>query len=157
MSMSKRVSWYLDRHGVEYHLLSHPHSGTSRETARMAHIPESQLVKSILLEDERGYVVALLPTSCVIEFEELREQLHRDLEMATPNELAQIFAGCEVGAVPGVGDAFGIPTVFDESLLEVPDLYLESGDHEELVHMSVKEFGRLFAHAAHGRFSHEAA
>ena len=157
MSMAKRVEWYLDRQGVEYRLLSHPHSRCSRETARLAHIPEEQVVKSVLLEDERGYVVALLPASHVIAFDELERQLHRDLELASEREILQIFTGCEEGAVPPVGDAFGIPTIFDESLLDPSDLYLEAGDHVELVHLNAKEFSRLFATASHARFSHIAA
>ncbi len=68
--------------------------------------------------------------------------------------MGQVFSGCEIGAVPAVGEAFGIPTVFDDSLLNASEVYLESGDHRELVHINASEFGRLFATAKHGRFSH---
>lgn len=154
MSISKRLGWYLDQQGVEYKLLSHPHSQCSKETADLAHVPEQQLAKSVLLEDTRGYIIAVIPTSNRLALKELAEQLNRDLELASEGELGQVFSGCEVGAVPPVGEAFGIPTVFDDSLLDEAEVYFESGDHEELVHMNTSEFSRLFSTAKHGRFSH---
>jgi len=154
MSISKRLGWYLDQQGVEYRLLSHPHSHCSKETADLAHIPEEQLAKSVLLEDERGYIIAVIPASNRLALKELAEQLDRELELASEMELGQVFSGCEIGAVPPVGEAFGIPTVFDDSLLNASEVYLESGDHRELVHINASEFGRLFATAKHGRFSH---
>jgi Ala-tRNA(Pro) deacylase len=35
----------------------------------------------------------------------------------------------------------------------MPDVYLESGDHEALVHLSGPAFRQLVAQAPHGRFS----
>ncbi len=154
MTISRQLGRYLDQQGVEYRLLSHAHSHCSKETANLANIPEEQLAKSVLLEDERGYLIAVIPASNRLALRELAVQLNRELELATEAELGQVFSGCEIGAVPAVGEAFGIPTIFDESLLDEPEVYLESGDHEELVHMNAREFGRLFAATSHGRFSH---
>lgn len=154
MSISKRLGWYLDQHGVEYRLLSHPHSHSSKETASLAHIPEEKLAKSVLLEDERGYIIAVIPASNRLALKELAEQLDRELELASEVELGQVFSGCEIGAVPAVGEAFGIPTILDDSLLDESEVYFESGDHKELVHINSSEFGRLFATAKHGRFSY---
>ncbi len=154
MSISKRLGWYLDQQGVEYRLLPHPHSHCSKETADLAHIPEEQLAKSVLLEDELGYIIAVIPASNRLALKELGKQLDRELQLATEVELGQVFAGCEIGAVPAVGEAFGIPTIFDDCLLNEPEVYFEAGDHTDLVHINASEFGRLFATAKHGRFSH---
>ena len=153
MALSKRVQWYLDHHEVEYEVIPHPHTASSRETARAAHVDPDQLAKSVLLEDERGYVLAVLPTSCQVVVEELREHIGRDLELATEAELAEIFDDCEPGAVPPIGPAYGIPVLVDERLLHVSDLYFEAGQHRDLVHLTGAEFARLLATAPHTRFS----
>ena len=63
------------------------------------------------------------------------------------------FRDCELGAVPAAGSAYGIPTLVDDSLLRMPDIYMEGGDHEELVHLSGEAFRGIVSRSLHGRFS----
>ena len=39
MPIARRLQWYLDAKGVRYDVLPHPHSSSSMETARQAHVP----------------------------------------------------------------------------------------------------------------------
>ena len=153
MSIARRLKWYLDAHGVEYELLHHAHTNTNLESARAAHVPDGKVAKCVLLEDERGYLLAIVPASCRVVLSEIRTQLHRDLELATEPELEELFGDCERGAVPPIGEAYGIRTVIDDSLLRLPDLYFEAGDHEDLVHVTGEAFRALQVGALHGRFS----
>ncbi|HET9643174.1 MAG TPA: YbaK/EbsC family protein, partial [Burkholderiaceae bacterium] len=61
MSIPSRLSTYLEQHGVHYELCAHPPSRSSAETARTAHVLPHQLAKSVLLEDDQGYVLAVVP------------------------------------------------------------------------------------------------
>ena len=153
MSISTRLKWYLDSHHVEYELVSHQHTSTSLESARAAGLPGGRVAKSILLEDERGYLIVVIPASCRLEIEEIDDQLGRHFDLATENELGDIFKGCEVGAVPPIGQPFNIPTAIDDCLLRLPDVYFESGDHEALVHVTGGAFKELMSGAFHGRIS----
>ena len=54
-----------------------------------------------------------------------------------------IFYDCELGAIPPLAGAYGIPALVDRSLLQEREIYFEGGDHEDLVHVSRKEFLRL--------------
>jgi Ala-tRNA(Pro) deacylase len=153
MSLASRLRWYLDAHDVEYEILHHEHSNSSLDTGMKAHVPSGRVVKSVLLEDERGYLLANLPAACRLSFGAIHELLDRDLELATESELLDIFSDCEPGAIPAVGDPYNIPMLVDESLLRMPDVYLEGGDHEELIHLSGTEFRSLMERALHGRIS----
>jgi Ala-tRNA(Pro) deacylase len=153
MAIAARLKWFLDSRGVHYRLVPHPHTASSLESAAAAHVPSERLAKSVILEDERGYLMAVLPASHRIRFGRLAEELERELELASEPELAQLFDDCEPGAVPPVGAAYGIPTVVDDSLLALPEVYFEAGDHEDLVHLSGREFLGLLTGARHGRFS----
>ena len=44
-------------------------------------------------------------------------------------------------------------TVWDESLENVPEVYVEAGDHEELIRIDGKTFLGLLGSARHGNFS----
>jgi Ala-tRNA(Pro) deacylase len=153
MTIARRLKWYLETQGVDYELLSHAHTSTSLETAEEAHVPADHLAKCVLLEDELGYLMAILPASHRIEFGWLDEQTGRRLELATEAELGDLFGDCEIGAVPPVGQAYGIRTMVDDVLLDAEDVYFEAGDHEDVVHVDGPAFRELVAAAIHSNFS----
>lgn len=124
------------------------------ENARAAHVPGGLVAKCVLLEDEQGYVMAIVPASCRVNLERLEQETGRQLELATEPELAEIFVGCEKGAVPPIGHAYDIQTAIDESLLRLPEMYFEEGDHAGLVHVSGNDFRTLGWDASYGHLGH---
>lgn len=152
MSIATRVKWFIESRKATYDVLPHPHTDSSRQTIEAAQVPGHQLAKCVLLEDEAGYLVAVLPASRHIALRALNEQLHRQLELATEKELNDVFPDCEVGAVPPFGSAYNIPTVIDDSLLSASDVYFEGGDHEDLVHMKGAAFLSLLSGSRHAQF-----
>lgn len=153
VAIAGRLKQFLDGRGARYDLVPHPHSASSLETARVAHVDGERLAKSVLLKDERGYLLAVLPASQRLSLDALGKELERRLELASEPELADIFDDCEVGAVPPIGGAYGMPAVLDEGLLDLADVYFEAGDHEHLVHMSGAEFAALFPGERRARYS----
>lgn len=153
MAMALTLWEYLKEHDIDYDVRAHPHSGGSMETAAAAHVPGDQLAKSVVLEDEDGYVMAVLPSTCRLQLGMLHKQLHRTLGLATEAELEGLFKDCEIGAIPPIGRAYGMETIWDESLADCEDVYFEAGDHTGLVHLSGTEFRKLMEGLPHGRFS----
>jgi Ala-tRNA(Pro) deacylase len=76
-----------------------------------------------------------------------------DLDLADERDLGRLFQDCAPGAVPPIGECYGLDVIVDDSIQQQPEVYLESGDHETLVHMSQTQFARVMAQAQHGRFS----
>ena len=154
MAIAMTLQEYLDRWGVDYEVLPHPHTASSLETAEAAHVPGDKLAKCVLTEDYRGYLMVVVPASHEVEFELLDQQLNRRLVLATEPELADIFTDCEVGAIPALGEAYGMDVALDESLLGCEDVYFEAGDHEDLIHLDGEDFRDLMVGARRGQFSH---
>lgn len=152
MSIARTVRGFLESHHLNYEILQHPHTSTSTQTANAAYIWRDQLAKSVLLEDDRGYVMAVLPASDRVDLEALRRKLGRDLRLADEDELADIFDDCEVGAIPPLGRAYGVPVVYDDSLAQLGSVYFEGGNHEDLVYMGGEDFLELLEDAMHFRF-----
>lgn len=151
MALSNRVHWYLDHHHIDYDIVHHDPAKTSLEAGLRAHVPPGKVAKCVLLEDERGYVLAVVPAACHLSFEAIGEVLDRNLELATEPELEQLFPDCALGAVPALGDAYNVPMLVDESLLRLPDVYFEGGDHEDLVHVEGEAFRALMSRARQGK------
>ena len=154
MAIAARLKWYLDAHGVEYEVIPHAHTSSSLDTARQAHVPPEGFAKPVLLEDELGYVMAILPASHRIDLRSLEDQLHRDLELATETEFPSLFGDCAPWAIPPVGSAYRISTVYDDALAELTEVWFDAGDHEDVVHVMGTAFLRLLEGSPHGRFSH---
>ncbi len=153
MAIAKKLEWYLEATGVDYEVLPHPRSAYSAQTARRSRVPLYCLAKPVLFEDEYGYVMALVPAARRVDVERLGAQLHRKLELATEAEVDDLFSDCENGAMPALGSPYKIPTVYDDSLAGLTDIYFEAGDHDDIVHMSGEAFLELLSGSLHGRFS----
>ena len=147
MSIATSVERRLNQMGVKYDVIWHHHTSSSTYTAQAAHVPGEQLAKCVMLEDDRGYVMAVLPAARKVDLGALHRRLGRELGLATEREFARLFADCEPGAIPPLGDAYGIDTIVDGSLVGKQDIYFESGDHCALVHVSGADFLRLMGDA----------
>jgi Ala-tRNA(Pro) deacylase len=154
MDIAPSVQDFLAERQIGYELSAHPRSHTSLESARLAHVPACCLAKAVVLKDGAGYLVAVLPSSDHVSGGRLAEALHRHgLRLATEWEVATLFGDCAYGAVPPLGDPYGLPLVVDEALDGEPDVYFEAGDHEHLVHLTHGEFLRMTAEAPRAQFT----
>ena len=148
MSIAHRVQDYIAGKNVSWDPVQHPASSTCLQAAHSARLPAGRVAKAVVLKDEQGYVVAVIGADREVRLGEVSGALgRRNLRFASERELGRVFDDCKAGAVPPVGQAYGIPTVWDESLADKPDIYFEAGDHRTLVHMKGADFGELMRSA----------
>jgi len=140
MAIPSRVHEFMMEHGLRFDVLSHPHSHSSMDTAHLARIPASSLAKSVVLEDDHGYLMAVLPSTQHVQLGILSRVMHRELRLATESELSELFGDCEAGAVPPLGAVYGMRMIVDESLANEDEIYFEAGDHEKIIQMSRSDF-----------------
>jgi Ala-tRNA(Pro) deacylase len=154
MGMSITLCEYLESLGMVYDVVQHEPTGCSSETAQAAHIPGHKLAKSVVVENDRECMAVVVPSTHYVALSGLAEKLGRSFCLAAEDDLQDLFADCEQGAVPAAAQAFGLRVLVDDTLLECDEVYFEAGDHRALVHMSGDEFQQLMALAGHGRFGH---
>ena len=153
MAIALTLQKYLDAKNVRYDLMSHKPTSSSMETAEVCHVSGDCIAKGVLLRDETGYALAVLPASHHIRFSALKSQLGEDVELASEYEAAELFQDCTRGALPAVGECYGLDMIVDDSIEKQPEVYFEAGDHGTLIHMSHAQFAALTAAARHGSFS----
>jgi Ala-tRNA(Pro) deacylase len=153
MTIAHTLERYLDAKNVKYDVIAHPPTSSSIETVETCRIPGERLAKAVLLRDEVGYALAVLPASHHIRLAELRRQFGDDVALASEHEIEDLFEDCVRGAVPAVGECYGLDTLVDESIEEQPEVFFEAGDHATLVRMSSRQFANLTAAARHARYS----
>jgi Ala-tRNA(Pro) deacylase len=153
MTISATLQQYLSKQGIPYELVPHPHTVTSMNAASAARVSAAKIAKPVILEDENGYLMAVVPAHHHVKISEVNKVLGRKMGLATEPELGTLFSDCELGAVPPVGQAFGMETIVDDCLGECPDLYLEAGDHEDFIHLQAAAYRKLMSQVAHARIS----
>jgi Ala-tRNA(Pro) deacylase len=152
MAIAPTLQSFLDQN-VTYDVIPHEATMSSMRTAEACHISGDCLAKGVVLRHNGGYMLAVLPASHRIRLSDLRMHLGQDVDLASEDEIDQLFRDCAHGAVPPVGACYGLNVIVDDSIDEKPDIYLEGGDHQTLIHMSHAQFARLMADARHGHFS----
>ena len=149
MAMALTLQKYLADHGIAYDLLPHTYTTTSMNTVHTSHISGENLAKSVMLKDETGYLMAVIPATEHVKFRKVNHALNRHMGMAIEPELEALFFDCDLGAIPAIGNAYFMESVVDSRLDNCSDIYIESGDHEELVHLKGTDFQRLMKDSQH--------
>jgi Ala-tRNA(Pro) deacylase len=156
MAIAITLRDFLESHHLPYDTMRHAHTRSPHETAQAAHQPPGQVAKSLLLKDGERYLLAVLPADRRVHFGRLHKLIDRTVGLATENEVGEVFPDCELGAIPPTGLLYDIDTLVDNSLLAQADVYFEAGDHEQLIHMTQKDFRNLLGDATRADFSNRA-
>lgn len=148
-----RLMQFLDESGVPYETIPHASAYTAQGLAAAIHVPGREVAKCTVVKVDDRFGLAVLPAPRRVNLEALRRMTHSDsVALATEMELAGLFPGCEVGAMPPFGNLYGLPVWVDEALQKDPTIVFNAGNHREVVRMAFADFERL-VHPAIGSFS----
>jgi len=153
MSISPRLRSYLDRRGLHFEEVPHTRTMSAAQAAQTAHVARDQVAKAVLVRAGDSYMLAVTPASRRILFDRLQAWLGRPVRLAEERESEDLFADCDLGAIPPVGGAYDVETVLDDSLMDAEDVYFEGGDHKTLIHMRADDWRKLMKDTAHTAFS----
>ncbi|SDZ63647.1 aminoacyl-tRNA deacylase [Pseudomonas sp. NFIX28] len=146
MRMARTVQRSLEEARCDFDVVAHPHSSSSLETARVAGVPAERVAKSVILDDNHGhYLMAVLPASRHLDLSKVRGS--NEWQITRESTLAHLFNDCERGAVPALGESYGLDVVIDPMLTRQKDIYLEAGNHNNLVHLSMDQYLKMVPHA----------
>lgn len=153
MGIAMTLAQYLMDSDVPYELVPHPHTETALASARASSVSPERVVKAVVLKGTDGFMLALLPASRQIRFDQLRQLVGDEVNIAGEEQVETLFIDCEPGSVPALGAAYGLNVIVDDSLKNQSDIYVEGGDHANLVHLSGTSFQKLMKDARHGQFT----
>ena len=126
MTIAATLQRHLEGRGVGYEVLNHPTTGSSSETAQSAHVSGNRIAKTVVLRDGNGaggYLLAVLPASHHLSLDMIQSWLGRPVALASEQEIGKLFPDCDLGAIPPMGEAYGLDVVLDESLTALDEVY----------------------------------
>ena len=153
MAISSKLQSFLNDHQVDYEVVSHPYSERALNTAHVACVPVKNMAKAVVLKDQVGYVMAVMPSVNKLMLRWINTKMDRHLHLVTEQNLQELFPDCEAGSIPPVGVAYGLKTCWDDELNSVQDLYLDGGNHRELIHLQRDQFKQVLQGQPHAAIS----
>jgi Ala-tRNA(Pro) deacylase len=138
-----RVANFLSDHDVPFETILHPPAFTATRRAGVLHVPGKVLAKSVLLACPRGYIVAVLASTDLVDLETLGEALGGPVSFAAIAQIAEIFGDCQWGTLVPFGKLYGLPTILDDALDSTSDLVFGAHLHGQAVRMKCGDFERL--------------
>jgi Ala-tRNA(Pro) deacylase len=154
MGVAATVELYLKSKHIPFTLLEHDYCEGTYNTARVAKIDDHCLAKGVLLRDEDfHYILCILPTRNKILRRTLNDIFDRHMELVAEEELVEIFKDCSQGAIPALGEAYGLDVIWDNELMAAENIYIEAGDHRHLICLKQPDFAQLMYNKLHENFS----
>lgn len=135
---------YLDKHNVQYIVISHSPAFTAQGIAALAHVPGKELAKTVMVKLDDKLVMAVLPASFHVDLAMLkREAKAKTAELASEADFKDRFPECETGAMPPFGNLYGIAVFADETLAKDKEIAFNAGSHRELIRLAWEDYVKV--------------
>ena len=127
---------FLRRHGVSFteHVYDYVEHGGTAESARQLGVPEHEVVKTLVMQDERAQpLIVLMHGDRQVSTKNLARAIGaKSVEPCKP-EVAQRHSGFLVGGTSPFGTRKAMPVVVEASVLELPRVCINGGRRGYLV------------------------
>ena len=108
MKPAYAIEFYLKQRNVSYTIISHQPTTSLEEAANAAKIDLSRLVRAVIMHDNSGVIMVVLPANHLVDFSALQAQLGRTLKLASVQEIADLFIDCQSRTIPPLAEHYGL-------------------------------------------------
>ena len=137
---------FLKKNGVPYtaHEYAYVERGGTEVSARALGVPEHQVVKTLVMQDEDGKpLIVLMHGDRKVSTKSLARQAGRKrIEPCRP-DVAQRHSGYPVGGTSPFGTRKAMPVYMERSILALPHLYINGGRRGFLVRVRPADLVRV--------------
>ena len=143
--VTKAIRVLREKKGLyQEHLYTYEEKGGTRASTKALGVPENQVIKTIILEDEggKGHVVLMHGNKEVSTKTLARILGCKSLIPAAP-ERAQILSGYLVGGTSPFGLKNPLPLYLEKTILDLPLIYINGGKRGFLISMNPSEVLRI--------------
>jgi Ala-tRNA(Pro) deacylase len=144
MNMLMRSLECLNHHRIRYVHSIHEPAFTARQVAAAENMPAHEIAKTVVYIGDNGMGMLVLPGDSIVDFGEVMRLLGLSvIRLATEPELTRAFQDCELGAMPPLGNLFGMPVLVDNAIAAELVIAFNAGTHMDVIHMSFADYRDL--------------
>ena len=125
---------YLKHNNVQYEVIEHAPAFSAHEVAVVSHVPEKDLAKTLIVNADGKFYMVVMPADHRLDDHLLQGMLKsKHVQLASEEDLQQIFPDCEVGAMPPFGNLYALPVYADKSLADDNVIVFAPGQYVSLL------------------------
>lgn len=144
MAIPNFVKAYLDEHIVPYDIIHHQRDFTAQETAAHTHTPGSAFAKTVILEADSRYVMAVIPAHQKLDLQKVKKAIAAtEIRLAEEAEIKKLCPDCEVGAMPPFGALYKMPVIACPEITKNNLITFNAGTHEDAIRIQYSDFSKL--------------
>ena len=141
---AQKLKDYLDSNYIRYVSIAHSPAYTALEIAALTHIPGKELAKTVVVEIDGELAMAVLPSSHRVDLTQLKHAAGAtNIRLVKEGEFEDRFPDCQPGAMPPLGNLYGMRVFVEESLSTDKEIAFNAGSHNELIRLAYDDFERL--------------
>ncbi len=143
---STNATRLLKQAGVPFteHLYRYVEHGGTAVSARELGVPEHAVIKTLVMEDEKGVpLIILMHGDCDVSTKELARQIGAKAVQPCRPEVANRHSGYLVGGTSPLGTRKSIPIHAEATIFELDRIYLNGGSRGFLVGLDPKDLDKV--------------
>jgi len=126
------------------HLYSYEEKGGTAVSARELGVEEHRIVKTLIMEDDRKQpLIVLMHGDRQVSTKELARFIGAKAVAPCPPAVADRHSGYQVGGTSPFGTRRAMPVYLEETILELPMIYINGGKRGFLVGLAPQDVVRL--------------
>jgi Ala-tRNA(Pro) deacylase len=151
--ISTRLKNLLEQNGIPFEVVPHDPAFTAQQLAARMHVPGREFVKAVVVRIDGRYALAAVPAHRLVDEKALARVARAGrCVLAGEAEFRELFPECELGAMPPLGNLYGLETYVDAEVTRDETVVANAGTHAEAIRLRYADLARL-AHPTVGRFA----
>lgn len=164
MAVNVKTINFLKKSNLRYGMLDHRTVYTAYDKAATLKLKPSDITKTLVLKFEKEMCLAVLPGNKNLDKQKFKAVLNsalkkkglktaKNIDFVPEKAMKSKFKGIMLGAVPPLGEIWGMMTLIDKAAVKRPLVIINCGDYEHSLKLKTKDFLKLFPDVITGNFS----
>lgn len=140
----------LKQNHIPYELVIHSQTFSSMKTAQATHTKGIEFAKPIMINVDGEMVMAVLPANYTLDLKKIKESMGaKNVYLATEAEFSPIFSDSVIGAMPAMGNLYGLNVIMDKDMMDDTNIAFNACNHQEIIKMKFSDYKKM----VHPRFT----
>ena len=153
MALPTSVQKYLEKQSITFQVSEELRLASLSCANTEDSLDPAKVGKLILLQDSLGIMQVLIPANAILDLTSLCELLGRNLQALKPEDQEELLNRLGVEQLPAIPQLMEYETVIEQKLLELPEIYLHSGENDSYVRLNQEQFKVLVSNSSLCHFS----
>ena len=154
MSIPKKVLNFLEKERAKHEAVKHKTVYTAFDRAATLKVPEKIVGKTLVMRVDKKVALVLIPANKNLDISKLGKTAKaKKINFIKEAWIKKNLKGVKIGAIPPLGNLWGLPTFIDKSLVSLPKIILNSGDYSLSIKLKGTALRKLIPDAIIGNFT----